>query len=312
MDPYLAPRSDRDRGHSTDARVLRERIAAHSRAIDNRAASARPFASARLLCQVYAGGSLPTAPNVFYLTHPVQVTGTVGEGAAGTFTADTNTTIPVLVLNGVPSVGDYLTAYSVGGRWVSEMKAPPGSSPFAFTVKGCAGLAYAGLTVSVYDSTGATLLDSGTTDGAGHVTLSFSPIPGTHVVTITGQSSRFDAYSQSLSLTGSALTITLTAASGYECVTAIGGCLQPFADTLYASWNFSGTIYTATGTFNVGLDDWVFPFGGLLGTYSLLRSTLQFENAPGGPTPTSRVCPTPLSMVWDFGPLPVSTLTITE
>ncbi len=69
---------------------------------------------------------MPAAAGLFYLTHLVQVTGAVAEGGAGTFTADTATTVPVLVLRGVPSVGDYLTAYSVGGRWVSELGASGG------------------------------------------------------------------------------------------------------------------------------------------------------------------------------------------
>ena len=63
---------------------------------------------------------MPAAVPRVYFTHPVLAYGTETEGGTPTFSADTATTVPVIVLNKVPSVGDYLTAYSVGGRWVSE------------------------------------------------------------------------------------------------------------------------------------------------------------------------------------------------
>jgi hypothetical protein len=116
-----------------DARVLRDRQAAYSHTADNRAAVLRPFAAARLLGQVYDGGSMPSGPNLFYLTHPVQVTGAVTEGTAATMTTDSSTTVPVLVLRGSPLVGDYLTAYSVGGRWVSERGASSGGGSVSCT-----------------------------------------------------------------------------------------------------------------------------------------------------------------------------------
>ena len=62
---------------------------------------------------------MPSAPGLWYFTHPSWSTGR-GEGGGGTISVDTNTTVPVIVLNGVPAVGDYLTAYAVGGRWVAE------------------------------------------------------------------------------------------------------------------------------------------------------------------------------------------------
>jgi len=122
----LTTRQSASAAGSSGARVLRERIAAHSRLADNRAGRERPYASARFLGQVYDGGAMGSAPNLYYLTHPVQVTGAVVEGGAGTFTVDGSTSVPVLVLNGVPMVGTLLTAYSVGGRWVSELTPPTG------------------------------------------------------------------------------------------------------------------------------------------------------------------------------------------
>ncbi len=63
------------------------------------------------------------APELYYFTHPVLATGAETEGGAAVLTVDSLTTIPVVVLRGVPSVGDYLTAYAAGGRWVAELGA---------------------------------------------------------------------------------------------------------------------------------------------------------------------------------------------
>jgi hypothetical protein len=121
VDPFLSP--PLRRGHHgagrSEARILRDRMAAYEDAVD-RASAAADYGSARLLVQVYNGGSMPAAVPRVYYTHPVLATGTVSEGAAASLTADTETTVPVVVLNKVPSVGDYLVAYSAGGRWVSE------------------------------------------------------------------------------------------------------------------------------------------------------------------------------------------------
>ena len=67
-----------------------------------------------------------SAADLYYFTHPVLTTGAETEGSAPTLTADTNTSIPVVVLGHAPLVGDYLTAYAVSGRWVAERGAPRG------------------------------------------------------------------------------------------------------------------------------------------------------------------------------------------
>jgi hypothetical protein len=118
-------------GAGREARILRDRIAVYEDALDALAydAPSAPFASARLLVQVYDGGAMPTEVPRVYFTHPVIATGPETEGAAATFTVDTATTVPVIVLWHVPSVGDYLTAYAVGGRWVSEKSVSSGGGP---------------------------------------------------------------------------------------------------------------------------------------------------------------------------------------
>jgi hypothetical protein len=63
---------------------------------------------------------MPAQPGYVYLTHPAEVDGDEVEGGSATVNADASTTIPVVVLSGSPQVGDLLTAYAVGGRWVAE------------------------------------------------------------------------------------------------------------------------------------------------------------------------------------------------
>ncbi len=101
------------------ARILRDRQTALGGAID-RATEASTRVTARRLVQVYDGGSMPTQAGLVYLTNPVELDGNESEGGSATANVDTSTTIPVVVLWGTPQVGDILTAYAVGGRWVAE------------------------------------------------------------------------------------------------------------------------------------------------------------------------------------------------
>jgi hypothetical protein len=103
-----------------ESRILRDRFEKHEDAIDRIRNSGRAFSSSRQLVQMYNGGSMPaTVPRV-YFTHPVIAGGAETEGGSPSFSADTTTTVPVVFLGQVPSVGDYATAYAVGGRWVAE------------------------------------------------------------------------------------------------------------------------------------------------------------------------------------------------
>ena len=86
-----------------------------------------PLITARRLVQVYNGGSMPSSPDHVYLTHPVELDGTEEEGGSASPNVDTTTTIPVVVLWNAPAVGDILTAYGAGGRWVAERGGTPGT-----------------------------------------------------------------------------------------------------------------------------------------------------------------------------------------
>ena len=84
-----------------------------------------PDAGAKLAVEITNGGSIPIYPGAFFLGNPTTFNGTETEGGAYTAVVDTTTTIPVLVLGHVPSVGDILIASATGGRWVAERGAPP-------------------------------------------------------------------------------------------------------------------------------------------------------------------------------------------
>ena len=106
---------------ATEARILRDRQTAYTRAADRAEADAPPFGSARLLVRVFNGGSMASSTPAVYFTHPVLVTGAETEGGSGTLTVDMATTVPVVVLGTqAPAVNDYLTAYAASNRWISE------------------------------------------------------------------------------------------------------------------------------------------------------------------------------------------------
>lgn len=115
-----------------------------------------------------------------------------------------------------------------------------------FTVFGCNGLKYSGLTVNVYDHSGGTLLATGTTTSTG-VSLTWPGTSGTYYVQVTGMSARFQSYGVNTSLTcGGAVNITLSVATGYTCY---AGCLLPVANTL----TFTGSLGpTCTLTYSAG------------------------------------------------------------
>ncbi len=106
------------------------------------------------------------------------------------------------------------------------------------TVEGCGSQVYAGVTVNAYSSEGGSLLDSETTNGSGQAVLNVGTA-GTYYFTVTGISSRFDAYGASHATTcGGGFTITLSAATGYACSSA---CAIPIGQTLTLTDSLLGT-----------------------------------------------------------------------
>lgn len=102
-----------------EKRVLRARHANLAGQVD-RAIAFGSSSTPRRLVQIYNGGSMPSSPDHFFLAYPIELDGAEAEGGAGTPIIDASQTIVVDVLGHVPSAGDILTAYAVGGRWVAE------------------------------------------------------------------------------------------------------------------------------------------------------------------------------------------------
>jgi hypothetical protein len=126
-----------------------------------------------------------------------------------------------------------------------------GSTNETITVEGCTTIKYPGVTVSVYTASGGTLIDSQTTDGSGVAHLTLPTVPGTYWVTITYISSRFNAFVQSRSLTGTD-TIGLAPATGYTCDS--GCCLYPITNSITLTDSEYGTF---TLTYDITSLSWI-------------------------------------------------------
>jgi hypothetical protein len=135
---------------------------------------------------------MPSTVPAVYLVNPVQCLGTEGEGSTGSPNVDTSTSVPVVVLAHVPSVGDIIPAYMAGGRWVSDCGA--GSCSVTICVM-CAAVNVSGAIVTI--SSGGTQVAQGTTGSGGCVTLS---IPSARTYTVTVQATGYATYSATQAL----------------------------------------------------------------------------------------------------------------
>jgi hypothetical protein len=128
-------------------------------------------------------------------------------------------------------------------------------------VTGC-GTVNPGATVQV--KSGATVIASGTTDSAGCVTLNVGTA-GTYTVVVSA--ARFNTNTASRALTcGGTVTISLTIASGFHCLSA---CCPGLPDTVYVTDGLGTTALT----FQVGLSTWDgFGLSGYAGTGSFTIS----------------------------------------
>ena len=115
------PPHHRATNDARETRILRDRYRALTRSIDRLTQSPKPYGAARQAVSIIDGGNMPTTGNNFFLGNPVLYVGTECEGCGDAGQVDATTIIPVLVLGTqAPAVGDQLTAYAVGGRWVAD------------------------------------------------------------------------------------------------------------------------------------------------------------------------------------------------
>jgi hypothetical protein len=111
---------------SSRTRILRARHSALSDQVD-RVYPIAPSGTPRRLVQIYNAGAMPSSPDHFFAAYPIELDGIETEGGTAAAAVDPSQTIVVNVLGHPPSVGEILTAYAVGGRWVSERGASSGS-----------------------------------------------------------------------------------------------------------------------------------------------------------------------------------------
>jgi hypothetical protein len=101
-------------------RILRSRILDAEGEIDSGYSPAGDGAPV-MIGQVFDGGSMPTSLDHYFLVHPVEIDGDPTEGGSGTPAVDAASAVPVDVIGTrVPSAGDYLKCFFIGGRWVAE------------------------------------------------------------------------------------------------------------------------------------------------------------------------------------------------
>ena len=117
-------------------------------------------------------------------------------------------------------------AWDIGGCGCS-------SCTQTFTFRGCNNSLLTGANVRVRASSGGTILTTGTTNGSGVVTLSWS---GSNTVWVETVSPKFAGQSQTVTCGGSKI-VSFNPASGYYCVIC---CAYPVPSTLYWSDSYLG------------------------------------------------------------------------
>lgn len=80
----------------------------------------RPGSTRQRVMQVFNAGAMPSIVPAFYATHPVTLTGTEAEGNPFVVTVDTSRSVPVVVLDTVPAVGDNLFCRQINGLWIAR------------------------------------------------------------------------------------------------------------------------------------------------------------------------------------------------
>jgi hypothetical protein len=294
--PLSSPPPPRHRG-SNDARetrILRDRHRALTRAIDRETRSPKPYGVARIAVAIIDGGNMPTTGNHFFLANPIQYVGTECEGCPDGGQVDATTIIPVLVLGAQsPAVGDQLTAYAVGGRWVTDQAGccqatPPGSCFVNISATICStGETITDLTITVAGAVPPTGFH--TFPGLFQFLL---PSPGTY--TVTASAPGFITSTTSIPLTcNQTLTVPLFPVGSTGCALVnIIGCNA-----------FAGGPLTGFGTLTVGDNIFTMPddFGPmsvclpLAGTFEWTASCPGFQDMTGTVTVSSN-CGAPVGL----------------
>lgn len=102
-----------------DARILRDRQAVHSDALDRTLAGGPNVASAAILAKTTTITTYPTAAAAYYAVIPADAGGTETEGQPASYVPRTGNVLLALNLGSqIPPAGTYVICHAVGGRWV--------------------------------------------------------------------------------------------------------------------------------------------------------------------------------------------------
>ncbi len=103
---------------STQTRILRDRQAALSAALD-RAQSDRPaFGSAAVLCQTVEEDTYPITAASMFACKPQEIDSDESEGAAASYVDSSSTLLYAANIGGtLPPQNTTVIAHAVGGRW---------------------------------------------------------------------------------------------------------------------------------------------------------------------------------------------------
>jgi hypothetical protein len=212
--------------------------------------------------QIYNGGAMGAAPDLFYLAYPVELDGTEIESGTATPTADTTQTIVVDVLGHAPSVGDILTAAAVGGRWVAECGGSAGagdgcfwpcSTTVAFAAPGSGSTANGYVVIGSGSVISITLAGTGSGYTAVHpsVTITAPPAGGT-IATATATVGGVTSTAITNGGSGyTSATVTFSAAPGGG-TTATGTAILSGGVVTGITLTDAGAGYTANPTVTIG------------------------------------------------------------
>lgn len=165
------------------------------------------------------------------------------QGAGGLITMTSCSSFAATVAYTTPATGPVAKLYGASTPISFSLSSPSATSCcIRFHVRGYNSLDLDGAAVSVWTDSGKTSLVATGTTSAGYVVLDV----GTSGTYYEISKSRFTTTSATVSFTcGDTITETLSAASGYHCIT---GCEIPVPDTLHATHPVFGAVtYTYSG-----------------------------------------------------------------
>ncbi len=104
---------------NTETRILRDRQAALSTALDRAQSDRPPFGSAAVLCQTFEEDTYPVTAASMFACKPQEIDSDESEGATASYTESSSTALYAANIGGsIPPQNTTIVAHACGGRWV--------------------------------------------------------------------------------------------------------------------------------------------------------------------------------------------------